>query len=658
MLKKGGVFKSLDGLTDNQVKQMINWQSETGLTPLHVAVRNTNFGHVQKLVSLGADCSLPDAQGNTPLHLAAQCGNLEILTFLAESTDDLDLQNNDGETPVILAAHEGHMGAFVALTSMAKHVVPADTSIVDAKGRNVLMHACISGDMDLVRLILSNREGNSQHLSVSRLSVNAEDAEGLTALMHCAIESQWHLIAILVASRANIASKDKTGRTALHWASISGDSSTVSALIDCGAVIDDPDSDFWTPLMHAVQEDNLDIAQLLIECHANPDHCLGLTRSRAMHIMLCDAVRDSLVDRAFYPKRQKPLIVDGRLVITLIRVDDVYIDPSSVVDGTDDVIVYGVVQFKASGHADDNEMIFVTDGVKADRSIVWNASASFFLKEKEISKDCMLCIDLFATRNHAAISDLFNTEHAAGEDDGDGDGLEQRQAALDSKHKQIQDYERKTLGINETEKEAKSALAEFNFSDHKRRWNQLRESRKRLTKYFGIHFPLPPVPTSHFPCGSVQVSFSRLRELFRPPLTNEPKNAVMFSRFPRFADKGEFFFELDFVPSIVVHRELRKEQVIPVTPKASDLPPVVLPDEFFKRPEESEELSERFATRSEKLAAQSKKHYVRWWNSLGEEAKKKAARDTDLGTGGRRSFKQEEADLIKIVNIIARSMRS
>jgi ankyrin repeat protein len=650
MIKKGGVFKSLDGLTDNQVKQMINWQSETGLTPLHVTVRNTNFGHVQKLVSLGADCSLPDAEGNTPLHLAAECGNLEILTFLAESTDDLDLQNNDGETPVILAAHAGHIGAFVALTSMAKHVVPADTSIVDAKGRNILMHACISGDMDLVRLILANREGNSQHLSISRLSVNAEDASGCTALMHCAMEGQWHLIAILVANKANITSEDKKGRTALHWASASGDASTVSALIDCGAVIDDPDADFWTPLMHAVKEDNLDIAQLLIECHANPDHCVGLTRSRAMHLMLCDAVRDSLVDRAFYPKRQKPLIVDGRLVITLIRVDDVYIDPSSVVDGTDDLIVYGVIQWKSSGHADDNQIIYITDGVKADRSIVWNASASFFLKEKEISKDCLLCIDLFATRNHEPISELFNMEHAAGEDDGNEDDAEQRHAAMDFKHKQIQDYERKILGINQTEKEAKSALAEFNFSDHKRRWNQLRESRKRLTKYYDIHFPLPPVPTTHFPCGSVQLSFSRLRELFRPG----PKRAIQFSRFPRFADKGEIFFELDFVPSIVVHRELRKEYEIPTTPKANEVGPVLLPDDFFEDPKPSVETADRFATRTEKLAIQSRMHYVRWWASLGDPSK--GQKKDESGKPQKRSFKQEEEDLMKIINIIARSM--
>ncbi len=143
MLKPGG-FRSLDALTDAQLRQMVNVQNESGLSFLHIAIQKGNIVNVRKLISLGADCTLPDANGNTPLHLAAECGNLEILNCTAESTDDLDLQNNDGETPVILAAHAGHIGAFVSLTSMDKHVVPADTGIVDAKGQgSEYLDACL-----------------------------------------------------------------------------------------------------------------------------------------------------------------------------------------------------------------------------------------------------------------------------------------------------------------------------------------------------------------------------------------------------------------------------------------------------------------------------------------------------------------------------------
>lgn len=652
MLRPGGVFRSLDGLTDAQIKQIVNFQNEAGLSPLHVAVQRGNFAHVQKLISLGADCSLPDAEGNTPLHLAATSGNLEILNALADTTDDLDLQNNDGETPVILAAHAGNTGAFVSLTSMDKHVVPADTGIVDSRGRNVLMHACISGDMDLVRLILSNREGNSQRLSVSRISPNAEDQDGVTALMHSAMESQWYLVAILVANKANIEYKDHKGRTALHWAASYGDASTVSALLDCGACVDDVDDLQWTPLMHAVTENNLEIAQILLESDANPDHCLGLTRSKSMHVMLSDAVRDAIVNRAFIPRSEKPLILDGRFMVTLLRLEDVYIDPSSVRDGTDPLIVYGVVQWKSSGDPNESEVIGFTEGVAADRLIEWNETVTFFMRDKVVTRDCMLCIDLFATRNHEPISSMFSLEHAAGEDAGDqsDDAEDEQRAKIDEMHKRIQEYERNELPLDGSKKLAKSALKQFHFSDHKRRWNQLTESRKRLSKFRNIEFPVPPVPSSHFPCGSVRISYSRLRELFRPVIDQKPRSAVQLSRAPRFADKGLIHFEIDYIPSVLDRKSLRGELSIPATPKASELGGFELAEKFFDSPDRS--AAEVFATRAEKLESQGQKHYLRWWSSLGGgQVSQRAVAD-----GKQRTLRQEEADLVKTIHIIARSM--
>ena len=122
MSKKSSSFGNIDGLNDAQIRQIINWQDRLGLTPLHVAIRNLNPSQVQKLVMLGADCSIPDVYGDTPLHFAAESGNLEILNIVADASDDLDLQNNEGETPVLLASHAGHIGAVVSLTSMEKHV--------------------------------------------------------------------------------------------------------------------------------------------------------------------------------------------------------------------------------------------------------------------------------------------------------------------------------------------------------------------------------------------------------------------------------------------------------------------------------------------------------------------------------------------------------
>ena len=638
--------RAIEGMSDSQIKTMINWQDPMGLSPLHVAVQNKNLAHVQKLIKLGADCTLPNADGNTPLHFAAECGNLEILNVVADSTDDLDLQNNEGETPVILAAHAGSIGAVVSLTSMDKHVVPADTGILDIKSRTLLMHACVSGDIDLVRLILVNKEGNSQRTSISRVAINAVDTDGVTALMYVAMEGHWHLVSLLMLSKANIACKDVNGFSALHWAAAHGNSSTVAALIDCGASIHEEDSEQWTPLMHAVNEGSLETVQLLLENGASPDHTIGLAHSHAMHLTLCDAIRDEVV------KVDSPIILSGRFIVSILRATDLYIDPSSVTNGKDDIVVYGVVQFKTSGDSDDSEMVGVTQGVripplreKLTTSLEWNEPLTFHLKEKPVHPDCVLSIELFATRDHAPITTLFNTDHAAGEDEGSeagSDDGDKRQGRMDQLYKDIQTFER--LALDEEAKHAKAKLDEFHFSDLKKRWGQLTESRKRLEKTCGKHLPLPPVPASHFPCGSVTLSFSRLREVFRGKL-------VPFNRYPRCVDRGKLRFDLDFVPSLTVAQNYREAVEIPETPRAWEIPPIEGPDDLFDFTPEEED-KEFFATRAAKLITQSKQHYARWWASMSSSAV--------IGSPKRRkekhTFKEQETALVKAVNIIAQSL--
>ena len=655
MSKKSSSFGNIDGLNDAQIRQIINWQDRLGLTPLHVAIRNLNPSQVQKLVMLGADCSLPDVYGDTPLHFAAESGNLEILNIVADASDDLDLQNNEGETPVLLASHAGHIGAVVSLTSMEKHVVPADTGIRDKKGRSVLMHACISGDIDLVRFILVNREGNSQRTSISKIAVNLEDNDGITALMYASMDGHWHLISLLVYSKANIAAKDKNGYTSLHWAAAYGNPATVAALLDCGAGINEKDSKQWTAVMHAVEQDNIETAQLLLESGANPDYTIGLAKSERMHLSICDAVREKIVG----DKTRKAVTLNGRLMVSILRTTDLYVDPSSVIDGRGTIYLYAVVQFKANGDPNESQMVAITHAVPVTgRVFEWNEALSLFLREKKIGPDCVLSIELFATRNPEPFTGLYNLDHAAGEDEGSDDEDDEeeeleRQQRMDNMYREIQAYELKNQQADE-KRDAKEKLDEFNFTDHKRRWNQLVEIRKRLDKYQDRHLPLPPVPESHFPCGSVSFSFSRLREIFRGGVLTR------FDRYPRCVDRGKLRFDIEFVPSFVNPSDLREPLVIPTTPKASDIPPIEAPDELFNFTPTEGDVG-KFATRATKLAAQCKEHYLRWWSSLGGSRlmgrrKKWDSPRARKGLGQKEALNEDERELVKTVQIIAKTL--
>lgn len=638
-------------MTEAQIKEMVNWQDNLGLSPLHIAIRNGVLQHVTKLLALGADCNLPDADGNTPLHFAAESGNLEILNAVADSTDDLDLQNNLGETPVLLAAHSGSIVAVVSLTSMDKHVVPADTSITDSRGRSLLMHACISGNLDLVRLILSNREGKSRKLSMSQVSVNDPDAHGVTALMYTAMEGHWHLISLLVLFKANVSAKDEKGFSALHWAAAQGNPATVSALMDCGAVLDELDVNGLSPLLHAVSNDNVEIAELLLDCGAGyVDKAVSLGSSDRMRQVLCDAYRDYLVVGNHLRFSQPgDMRVSGRLTVSVLSAEDIYVDPSAVTDGKDSIMVYAIVEFKSSGAENESSMVAITEAVAlSSEKILWNESLQFFLRDKQITKDCLLCIELFATRDHSPITNMVSLRHAAGEDSGAGDeDDETRRARMDAMYKGIQEFE-----LAQWRESSKKLLDEVHFSDHTKRWTQLKDIRKRLSKFFGIHLPLPPVPATHFPCGSIRVSFSRLRSLFRFKASAESwgeTDLISLTRGLKLADRGSLKIELDFVPSPIAIADLRGKVEIPITPKQTDLPPIEAPEELFA-PLSSEENKLRFATRSEKLAHQAKQHYAKWWSALG-------GGDTDLlsPTAEDKSFREKESTLMRVVSTISKN---
>jgi ankyrin repeat protein len=595
-------FKALEQMDEGEVLDLVNQQDDTGSAPLHLAIRARNVNDVLSLLMFKADCSIADQSGNIPLHLAAECGNLEILNLVAEATDDLDAGNVDGETPVLLAAHAGHIGAVVALTSMDKHVVPADTSIVDLHGRTILMHACISGDMDLVRLLILNKDGVSQKTSIARVAINAVDNDGVSALMYASMEGHWSLVSILVISGANVAIKDNAGRTALHWAASQGTPSTVSALFDCGAYLNEQDCEQWTPLMHAVNENSIEMVQLLVDMGASPDHALGIAKSHAVHLMLCDAIRRQVVDPWLRPRT-----VTGRLVISLLNAVDLYIDPAAVANGKSDIHVYGVIQFKTNGDPDDAEMIAVTPAIRLpplkeqQKPILeWNEVVTFFLKRKTVYPDAILMVELFATRDLSSIGDLLNMQHAAGEDTG---GVEpshsKKRERMDTMYKEIQSFEKAQYA------KRGSSITTATISELRKRWTNLAEQRKRFEKFYNQHIPLPPVPLTHLPCGSITLTQARLREVFRGG------QMISLTKYPRGSDRGQVRFDVDFVPSIV---DFRDHQVavyeIPRTPKQSELPRIKLPPELLlQNPEDAD----RFAPRVKKFYDQCKERYAKYW---------------------------------------------
>jgi len=73
--------------------------------------------------------------------------------------------------------------------------------------------------------------------------------------------------AMLLAAGADVNVRDKTGRTALYWASINGHTAVVTALLACPAVnVNVAEVHGWTPLFEASHDGHTDIVSALLAC--------------------------------------------------------------------------------------------------------------------------------------------------------------------------------------------------------------------------------------------------------------------------------------------------------------------------------------------------------------------------------------------------------
>ncbi|XP_071078470.1 fibronectin type 3 and ankyrin repeat domains protein 1-like [Haliotis cracherodii] len=105
---------------------------------------------VELLVSEGADVSLVDVVGHNILHHACRGGDVETVKYVL-SLHVVDINSRGGSrTPVMWAADGGHRDVVELLMSEG-----ADVSLVDVVGDNILHLACMGGDVEMVKYVLS-----------------------------------------------------------------------------------------------------------------------------------------------------------------------------------------------------------------------------------------------------------------------------------------------------------------------------------------------------------------------------------------------------------------------------------------------------------------------------------------------------------------------
>ena len=203
-----------------------NAKNERGVTPLAVALGNSDTETGQLLLSFDADIEATDdydATRGTLLHKAVECGDLDVLVFLIDRGASVIARNLDEQTPLNLAAEQG--------------------------------------DAVIVRSLLD-----------AEAEVEARDIDGLTALLSSVRNGHLHVARLLLEKQADIGARDKLrGRTPLHWAAVKGNIEILKLFLDMRPKpnIDVTDSQHCTPIILALQYEHKEAVSLFSSAGAD-----------------------------------------------------------------------------------------------------------------------------------------------------------------------------------------------------------------------------------------------------------------------------------------------------------------------------------------------------------------------------------------------------
>ncbi|RDW90052.1 uncharacterized protein DSM5745_01827 [Aspergillus mulundensis] len=233
----------------------------------------------------------PDACGSKswqPFALAALGGHNEILEMLFEhgvdpSSTETDWENHlddwggfrrsSGMNPLSLAASHGQTHT---IKQLLRYGVPPD--LTDDSVQQTALHvAALRGFDDIVGILID-----------SGCSVNAQDAQGLTALA-CAALGHLDIVQLLLSRGADPNIVSENMETSLCMASLSGNIDIVRCLLDHGATISPSHPDGLKPLLqlaYTAKEGYDDIVELLL---TRFDYVKSSTEPYQQAVLLCVA---------------------------------------------------------------------------------------------------------------------------------------------------------------------------------------------------------------------------------------------------------------------------------------------------------------------------------------------------------------------------------
>ena len=281
--------------------------SSAGDVRIADAAMERDHGAVQSLLKQKADVNAAQGDGTTALHWSAYHDDLEMMQWLIQAGADLSATTRLGAmTPLAIAATNGNAATVQLLLKEG-----ADPNAANSNGTSPLMMAAAAGKPEAIELLLdAGADPNARDLTNGQTTVmfaaalnrseairllagRGADVDVLSAVSEAGANESSHS-----AERAkNVATVG--GNAALHFAAREGLLEAVKALLEAGAEVNQISSasDGMTPLVQAIINGRLDVAEVLLKHGADPN-----IASTASGVTALWAVLDArYAPRAWYP---------------------------------------------------------------------------------------------------------------------------------------------------------------------------------------------------------------------------------------------------------------------------------------------------------------------------------------------------------------------
>ncbi|XP_061949656.1 ankyrin repeat-containing protein At5g02620-like [Populus nigra] len=217
----GAVMEILTGTGEEELKELLEKQNQSGETALYVAAEYGYVDVVREMIKYYdlANAGIKARNGFDAFHVAAKQGDIEILRVLMEAHPELSMTVDLSNTTALhTAATQGHIEIVNFLLDAGSSLSTIDKS----NGKTALHSAARNGHVEVVRALLTMEPGIATRI----------DKKGQTAL-HMAVKGQNIEVVeeLIVADPSAVNRIDTKGNTPLHIATRKGRAQIVKLLL-------------------------------------------------------------------------------------------------------------------------------------------------------------------------------------------------------------------------------------------------------------------------------------------------------------------------------------------------------------------------------------------------------------------------------------------